>query len=78
MQKYDNGKASIETMDIDYLLSEKEYRYPNKRSELEKAFQHTLEDALRMKMALEEIIHAADYTHAGENCKAIAKDVLGL
>ena len=78
MQKYDNGKASIETMDIEYLLGEKEYIYPNKRNGLEKAFQHTLEDALRMKLALEEIIHAADYTNAGENCKVIAKDALGL
>jgi len=78
MQKYDNGEASIETIDVDYILGEKEYRYPSKRSDLEKAFQHTLEDALRMKMALEEIIHAADYTHAGENCKAIANNALGL
>lgn len=78
MHIYDNGKSSIKLSGIDYLLSEKEYSYPSKRSELEKALQHTLEDALRMKLALEEIIHAANYMNPSENCKAIAKDALGL
>ena len=77
MQTYDNGKASI-TATSDLPLAEKEYRYPSKRSELEKAFQYTLEDCLKMKRALEKIIKASDYTNAGDNCKEIAINALNI
>lgn len=75
MQIYDNGYASI-SKTSDTPLAEREYRYPSKRSELEKAFQYTLEDCLKMKRALEKIIKASEYTNAGDNCKHLAEQAL--
>jgi hypothetical protein len=75
MQKYDNGKASIEATS-DSIIAEKEYVFPSKRNDLEAAFRHTLDDCLRMKRVLEKIIKASDYTNAGENCKLLAEQAL--
>lgn len=64
MIEYSNEKAKIEASNSNFSFCEKEYRYPTKRSELEKALRLTLEDALRMKVELEQFKNPKNWTHS--------------